>query len=106
MPGRSVTTRAFHSLRTDPSRFPTSAAPSRLKSSVGRVTTRREKPIPTGRLSRTAQICELVGGQAARGYATRVANLRRSEEDRQAAVERRPIEEAEKIDDVRGQLKV
>jgi predicted unusual protein kinase regulating ubiquinone biosynthesis (AarF/ABC1/UbiB family) len=66
---------------------------------------KREKPIPTGRLRRTARVGELVGGQAVRGYATRAANLTRSEAARQAAVERRQIEEAEKIVDVLGHMK-
>jgi predicted unusual protein kinase regulating ubiquinone biosynthesis (AarF/ABC1/UbiB family) len=66
---------------------------------------KREKPIPTGRLRRTARVGELVGGQAVRGYATRAANLTRSEAARQSAVERRQIEEAEKIVDVLGHMK-
>jgi predicted unusual protein kinase regulating ubiquinone biosynthesis (AarF/ABC1/UbiB family) len=66
---------------------------------------KREKPIPTGRLRRTARVGELVGGQAVRGYATRAANLTRSETARQAAVERRQLEEAEKIVDVLGHMK-
>jgi predicted unusual protein kinase regulating ubiquinone biosynthesis (AarF/ABC1/UbiB family) len=66
---------------------------------------KREKPIPTGRLRRTAKVGELVGGQAIRGYATRAANLARSQEARQAAVDRRQIEEAEKIVDVLGHMK-
>jgi predicted unusual protein kinase regulating ubiquinone biosynthesis (AarF/ABC1/UbiB family) len=48
---------------------------------------------------------ELVGGQAIRGYATRAANLTRSESARQAAVARRQIEEAEKVVDVLGHMK-
>jgi predicted unusual protein kinase regulating ubiquinone biosynthesis (AarF/ABC1/UbiB family) len=66
---------------------------------------KREKPIPTGRLRRTARVGELVGGQAVRGYATRAANLTRSEEGRQAAEQRRQIEQAEKIVDVLGHMK-
>jgi predicted unusual protein kinase regulating ubiquinone biosynthesis (AarF/ABC1/UbiB family) len=66
---------------------------------------KREKPIPTGRLRRTARVGELVGGQAVRTYATRAANLTRSEASRQAAVERRQIEEAERIVDVLGRMK-
>ncbi|HEV2922931.1 MAG TPA: AarF/ABC1/UbiB kinase family protein [Solirubrobacteraceae bacterium] len=65
----------------------------------------RDKPIPTGRLRRTAKVGELVGGQAVRGYATRAANVTRSQEARQAAEERRQIEEAEKIVDVLGHMK-
>src|SRR5580704_690561 len=66
---------------------------------------KHEKPITTGRLRRTAKVGELVGGQAVRSYATRAANLTRSQGARQAAVERRQIEEAEKIVDVLGHMK-
>src|SRR3954469_9235764 len=65
----------------------------------------REKPIPKGRVRRTAKVGGLVGGQAARGYATRAANLTRSEEGRQAANERRQIATAEQIVEVLGQMK-
>jgi len=68
-------------------------------------TGKREKPIPTGRLRRTAKVGELVGGQAIRGYATRAANLTRSQTAREAAVQRRQVEEAEKIVDVLGHMK-
>jgi predicted unusual protein kinase regulating ubiquinone biosynthesis (AarF/ABC1/UbiB family) len=66
---------------------------------------KRDKPIPTGRLRRTAKVGELVGGQTVRTYATRAANLTRSGDARQAADERRQIEEAEKIVDVLGHMK-
>ena len=66
---------------------------------------KHEKPIPTGRLRRTAKVGELVGGQAVRSYATRAANITRSQASRQAAVDRRQIEEAEKIVDVLGHMK-
>jgi predicted unusual protein kinase regulating ubiquinone biosynthesis (AarF/ABC1/UbiB family) len=65
----------------------------------------REKPIPTSRLRRTAKVGGLVGGQAVRGYATRAANLTRSQGSRQAAAERRQIEEAERIVDILGHMK-
>jgi predicted unusual protein kinase regulating ubiquinone biosynthesis (AarF/ABC1/UbiB family) len=65
----------------------------------------REKPIPTGRLRRTAAVGELVGGQAVRDAATRAANLTRSEAARRAATERRQIREAEKLVDVLGHMK-
>jgi predicted unusual protein kinase regulating ubiquinone biosynthesis (AarF/ABC1/UbiB family) len=61
--------------------------------------------IPRGRLRRTAKVGGLVGGQTVRGYATKAANLTRSAEDRQVAVERRQIEEAEKVVDVLGHMK-
>jgi predicted unusual protein kinase regulating ubiquinone biosynthesis (AarF/ABC1/UbiB family) len=66
---------------------------------------KHEKPIPTGRLRRAAKMGELVGGQAVRGYATRAATLTRSQNARQAAEQRRQIEEAEKIVDVLGHMK-
>jgi len=45
-----------------------------------------------------------VGGQTVRGYASRAANLTRSQDAHQAAAERRQIEEAEKIVDVLGHM--
>ena len=47
----------------------------------------------------------LAGGQTARGYATKAANLTRGEEARHAAAERRQMEAAEQIFDVLGQMK-
>jgi hypothetical protein len=52
---------------------------------------KRDKPLPKGRVRRTAKVGGLVGGQAARGYATKAANLTRGEEARRAATEPRPI---------------
>jgi predicted unusual protein kinase regulating ubiquinone biosynthesis (AarF/ABC1/UbiB family) len=66
---------------------------------------KREKAIPTGRLRRTAQVGGLVGGQAIRGYATRAANATRSQAARQAAIERRQLQEAERIVDILGHMK-
>ena len=66
---------------------------------------KREKPIPTSRLRRTAKVGELVGGQTVRTYATRAANLTRSQAGREAAAARRQIEEAEKIVDILGHMK-
>ena len=43
------------------------------------------KDLPTGRVRRAAKVGKLAGGQAARGYATKAANLTRGEEGRQAA---------------------
>src|SRR5918999_6263637 len=62
-------------------------------------------PIPTGRLRRTARIGGLAGGQAARSYAARAADLTRSEEKRRQAAEQRQIQMAERILDVLGQMK-
>jgi predicted unusual protein kinase regulating ubiquinone biosynthesis (AarF/ABC1/UbiB family) len=62
-------------------------------------------PIPTGRLRRTARIGGLAGGQAARSYAARAADLTRSDDKRQAAAEKRQIQMADRILDVLGQMK-
>jgi predicted unusual protein kinase regulating ubiquinone biosynthesis (AarF/ABC1/UbiB family) len=69
------------------------------------VATKRDKPIPKGRVRRTAKVGGLVGGQAARSYATRAANVARSDEGRRAATERRQIAAAEQIVEVLGQMK-
>jgi predicted unusual protein kinase regulating ubiquinone biosynthesis (AarF/ABC1/UbiB family) len=65
----------------------------------------RDKAIPTGRVRRTAKVGGLVGGQAARAYATKAANVARSEEGRRSADERRQAEAAEQIVEVLGQMK-
>ncbi len=64
-----------------------------------------EKPLPRGRLRRSAKVGGLVGGQAARNYATRAANITRSADGRRAAAERRQVEAAEQIFEVLGQMK-
>ena len=61
--------------------------------------------IPTGRFRRAAKVGRLAGGQAARGYATKAANVARSHEGRRAAAERRQIEAAEQVFEVLGQMK-
>ncbi|HEX8076132.1 MAG TPA: AarF/ABC1/UbiB kinase family protein [Thermoleophilaceae bacterium] len=66
---------------------------------------RNEKPIPRGRVRRTARVGGLVGGQAARAAATRAANVVRSEEARREALERRYMEAAEQIVEVLGTMK-
>jgi len=63
------------------------------------------KDLPTGRVRRAAKVGRLAGGQAARGYATKAANLTRGQEGRHAAAERRQMEAAEQIFDVLGQMK-
>src|ERR687889_1786957 len=65
----------------------------------------RDKAIPKGRIRRTAKVGGLVGGQAARSYATKAANLTRDEEGRRAAAEKRQIEAAEQIVEVLGEMK-
>ncbi|MDQ3587723.1 MAG: AarF/ABC1/UbiB kinase family protein [Actinomycetota bacterium] len=66
---------------------------------------RDESKIPTGRVRRAAQVGRLAGGQTARQYATKAANLTRDEEARRVAAEKRQIEAAEQIFDVLGQMK-
>jgi predicted unusual protein kinase regulating ubiquinone biosynthesis (AarF/ABC1/UbiB family) len=61
--------------------------------------------LPTGRVRRAAKVGRLAGEQAARGYATKAANLTRGEERRRAAAERRQLETAEQIFEVLGQMK-
>jgi predicted unusual protein kinase regulating ubiquinone biosynthesis (AarF/ABC1/UbiB family) len=66
---------------------------------------RDEKPIPTGRIRRTAKVGRLAGGQAAKTVATKATNVARSREGREAALERRQVEAAEQIVNVLGTLK-
>src|SRR3954468_5329444 len=61
--------------------------------------------LPTGRWRRAAKVGGLGGGQTGRGYATKAANLTRSEEGRRDAAARRQMEAAEQIFDVLGQMK-
>jgi predicted unusual protein kinase regulating ubiquinone biosynthesis (AarF/ABC1/UbiB family) len=61
--------------------------------------------IPTSRVGRTARISGLAAGQAIRQAGTRAANVTRSEDGRNAALERRHIEAAEQIVDALGTMK-
>jgi predicted unusual protein kinase regulating ubiquinone biosynthesis (AarF/ABC1/UbiB family) len=61
--------------------------------------------IPTSRVGRTAKIGGLAAGQAIRQAGTRVANVARSEEGREVALERRHIEAAEQIVAALGTMK-
>ena len=63
------------------------------------------KDLPKGRVRRAAKVGRLAGGQTARGYATKAANLTRGEEARRAAADRRQMDAAEQILDVLGQMK-
>jgi len=64
-----------------------------------------EHSIPTGRIRRTAKVAGLAGGQTARYYATRAANLTRTDDARAEAAARRQAEAAERIFEVLGQMK-
>src|SRR3954452_14386266 len=72
---------------------------------VSSVAKERDKAMPTGRIRRTAKVGGLVGGQTARNYATKAANLTRDEDGRRKAAEKRQIEAAEQIVEVLGQMK-
>ena len=61
--------------------------------------------IPTSRVARTARVSGLAAGQAARHLGTRAANLGRSDEGKQAALERRNLEAAEQIVAALGTMK-
>jgi predicted unusual protein kinase regulating ubiquinone biosynthesis (AarF/ABC1/UbiB family) len=61
--------------------------------------------LPRGRVRRAAKVGRLAGGQTARSYATKAANLTRDAEGRRAAAERRQMQAAEQIFDVLGQMK-
>ena len=63
------------------------------------------KRIPEGRLRRGARIGRLLGGEAARTYTTRAANLSRSEQEREAADQRRRLAAARRTVEVLGQMK-
>jgi len=61
--------------------------------------------IPTSRVRRTATLGRLAAGQAVRQAGTRAANVTRSREDAQAALERRHLEAAEQIVTALGTMK-
>jgi predicted unusual protein kinase regulating ubiquinone biosynthesis (AarF/ABC1/UbiB family) len=61
--------------------------------------------IPTSRVARTARVSGLAAGQAARQLGTHAANLTRSEEGREKALERRHLEAAEQIVAALGTMK-
>ena len=61
--------------------------------------------IPTSRVGRTARLGGLAAGQVLREASTRAANVARSDEGRQAALERRQVEAAEQIVAALGTMK-
>jgi predicted unusual protein kinase regulating ubiquinone biosynthesis (AarF/ABC1/UbiB family) len=61
--------------------------------------------IPTSRVGRSARIGRLAAGQGARQIATMTANVARSDERRQAALDKRYIDAAEQIVTVLGTMK-
>jgi predicted unusual protein kinase regulating ubiquinone biosynthesis (AarF/ABC1/UbiB family) len=64
-----------------------------------------EEKIPTGRVSRTARVGRLAAEQALRQAGTRAANVTRTPEGANAALERRHIEAAEQIVATLGTMK-
>jgi predicted unusual protein kinase regulating ubiquinone biosynthesis (AarF/ABC1/UbiB family) len=66
---------------------------------------RAAEPIPVGRITRTAKLGGLLGAEVARSYATKAANVVRSEDESKAANGRRRLQAAEHIVDVLGQMK-
>src|SRR6201999_3243607 len=61
--------------------------------------------IPTSRIARTAKVSSLAAGQAARQLGTHAANLARSQDGKDAALERRHLEAAEQIVTALGTMK-
>jgi predicted unusual protein kinase regulating ubiquinone biosynthesis (AarF/ABC1/UbiB family) len=61
--------------------------------------------IPTSRLARTAKVASLAAGQGARQLGTKAANITRTEQGKQDALERRHLEAAEQIVTALGTMK-
>ncbi|HEU4599571.1 MAG TPA: AarF/ABC1/UbiB kinase family protein, partial [Solirubrobacterales bacterium] len=61
--------------------------------------------VPRGRIGRLARVGYAAAHQAARQAGTRAVNMTRSEEQAQAALERRQLEAAEQIVNVLGGMK-
>ena len=66
---------------------------------------RDDRPIPTGRVRRTAEVGSVLGSQGARYAGTRAANLTRSPDARAEALERRHLEAAERMVQTLGRMK-
>ncbi len=61
--------------------------------------------LPQGRVRRTAKVGTVIGSQGARYAATRAANLARSKEEADEAIDARHLEAAERMVDVLGTMK-
>ena len=61
--------------------------------------------IPVGRIRRGAKMGRLLGVETAKAYATKAANVARSEESRSAASERRRLDAAQHVAEVLAQMK-
>jgi predicted unusual protein kinase regulating ubiquinone biosynthesis (AarF/ABC1/UbiB family) len=66
---------------------------------------RNSPSIPVGRIRRGAKMGRVLGVETARAYATKAANVARSDEGANAASERRRLEAAEHIAEVLGQMR-
>src|SRR2546421_12584291 len=64
-----------------------------------------DEKIPTSRVARTTRVGRLAAGQAVRQFGTRAANVARSEDKAQAALDRRQLQTAEQIVAVLGTMK-
>jgi predicted unusual protein kinase regulating ubiquinone biosynthesis (AarF/ABC1/UbiB family) len=64
-----------------------------------------DRPIPKGRLRRTAQVGSVVGTQGARYAGTRAANVARSSDEAGKALDQRHLEAAERMVDTLGTMK-
>jgi predicted unusual protein kinase regulating ubiquinone biosynthesis (AarF/ABC1/UbiB family) len=69
------------------------------------LTAMSDRPIPTGRIRRTARLGGLAGEQAARAAANRAAYLVRTSERREAALDRWQLQAAEQMVEVLGNMK-
>ncbi|MEA2472826.1 MAG: hypothetical protein QOE06_741 [Thermoleophilaceae bacterium] len=66
---------------------------------------RDDTRIPTGRVQRTAKVGSVIGGQGARYAGTKAANLVRSKESADEALDARHLEAAERMVDALGNMK-
>ena len=66
---------------------------------------REKHDIPTSRVARSAKIGRLAAGQAVKQFGTKAANVARSDEKAQQALEKRQIETAEQIVTALGSMK-
>jgi predicted unusual protein kinase regulating ubiquinone biosynthesis (AarF/ABC1/UbiB family) len=65
----------------------------------------KDESIPTGRVRRTAQVGSVIGTEGARYAGTRAANIARSKERADEALERRHLEAAERMVETLGKMK-
>src|ERR687894_2045100 len=73
--------------------------------SLPRPVAKDESRIPTGRVRRTAKVGSVIGGAGARYAGTRAANVARSKERREEALEQTHLEAAERMVKTLGSMK-